>query len=361
MNVLDVGGRHEDEVARHTVDADRGAPGLRVAAGDRESLLLHRGQDVPLQETDVRKFVDEEHPLVRLVHDARYHALVRQGPELRMAPIRVVANVPEQLRLGRSGRHQEGVPVELDQDLARALVLELASALERPLVEHLDLVARPFVGNDLLHPGLEAGRSDRFLRVPTGAHGELEDPADEVTERVAAARDPGRRLLHVPAARAVALGRERVEAASRASVAEPLGDGRRSFRGRDQLPFDRPGRLAFVVDLLPGDHFDAGSFGVLRVVDDAQLGPRSLEVEREGLRGHRLPDAGRTDEQEVPSLVGRDASDLNRLFLADDPLEGVGRDVDVLGGAHLVERCRSAVGAVARRGRHGRVRKRGGR
>src|SRR5208282_6554947 len=142
------------------------------------------------------------------------------------------------------------VAVQLDEDLARALVLERTSALERPLVEHLDLVARPLVGDDLLHAGAQAGRADRLLRIPARAHRELEDPAHEVTERVATPGDSRRRLFHVSAARAVALGGLRVEVAARASVAEPLGDRGRGFRRRDQFPFDGAGRLPFAIDLL---------------------------------------------------------------------------------------------------------------
>ena len=143
MDVLDVRGGDEDEVARDAVDPDRGAPGLGVAAGDRESLLLHRGQDVPLQEAEMGELVDEEHPLVGLVDDAGNDPLVGQRPELGMAAVRVVPDVPEELRLGRAGGHQERVPVEPDEHLARALVLERPPALERPLVEDLDLLARP--------------------------------------------------------------------------------------------------------------------------------------------------------------------------------------------------------------------------
>src|SRR5208282_4165424 len=113
-----------------------------------------------------------------------------------------------------------------------------------------------------------------------------------------------------------------VEVAARASVAEPLGDRGRGFRRRDQFPFDGAGRLPFAIDLLPGDHLDTGSLGVLGIVDHAELGPGPFEVERERLGRHRLPAPRGTDEQEVAMLIGGDAGDLDRLLLADDPFEG---------------------------------------
>ena len=300
------------------------------------------------------ELIDEEHPLVGFVDDAGNDPFVGQRPELGMAAVRVVPNIPEELRFGRAGGHQERVPVEPDEDLARALVLEGTPALERPLVEDLDLLARPLVRDDLLDAGAQTGRPDGLLRVSSGAHRELEDPPHEVAERVAAARDARRHLFHVPAARAVSLGRRGVEAAPRAPVAEAFGDRRWGVGREDQLALDGPGRLPLPVYLFPRDDLDAGALGVLRVVDDPELGPRALQVEREGLRRHRFPDAGGADEQEVAPLVRRDPGDLDRLLLADDPFEGVGRDVDVLGGRDLVQGRRSAVSTLVCRSRHGR-------
>jgi hypothetical protein len=59
VKVLDVRRRDEDEVAWDVVDTDGGPARLRVPTRDREPLLLHRGEDVPLQEAQVRELVQE--------------------------------------------------------------------------------------------------------------------------------------------------------------------------------------------------------------------------------------------------------------------------------------------------------------
>ncbi len=270
-----------------------------------------------------------------------------------MTAVGVVPHVSQELCLGGAGRHQERVAVETNEDLAGTLVLERSAPLERPLVEDLDPVARALVRDDLLDALAKPGRADRLLRVSSRAHRELEDPADQVAERVPAPGDAGGHLLHVAAARAVPLGRQRVEAAPRAAVTESFGDRHGGLGRCDQLALHRAGRLPFLVDLLPRDDLDARSLGVLRVVDHPELRPGTVEVQRQRLRGHRFPDARRADQEEVTVLVGRDPSDLDRLLLADHAVERVGRDVDVLGGFDLVERGGSSVSGVVRGDRHG--------
>src|SRR5690348_2766103 len=133
---------------------------------------------------EVRELVEEEDPLVRFVDRARDYPLVRERAELRVAAVRIVPDVPEKFRLGSAGRHDERVAVEFDEDLAGTLLLEVPSALERSLVEDLDLVAGPFVGDNLLHAVLEVRRPDGLLGVSPRADRKLEDPADEVAERI---------------------------------------------------------------------------------------------------------------------------------------------------------------------------------
>src|SRR5213592_4566144 len=80
--VLDVASPDEDEIAGDAVDLHARPRALRVAAGNREALLLHRGQDEPLQVAELRELVDEEDALVGLVDRAGYDAVVRLGAEL---------------------------------------------------------------------------------------------------------------------------------------------------------------------------------------------------------------------------------------------------------------------------------------
>ena len=55
--VLDVARADEDEVARNALDLHARARALRIPPGDREPLLLHRGQDEPLEEAQLRELV----------------------------------------------------------------------------------------------------------------------------------------------------------------------------------------------------------------------------------------------------------------------------------------------------------------
>src|SRR3989304_5628746 len=64
--VLDIARADEDEVARHVVHADTRSRALRVPSADREALLLHRGEDVPLKMSELRELVNEQDALVRL-------------------------------------------------------------------------------------------------------------------------------------------------------------------------------------------------------------------------------------------------------------------------------------------------------
>jgi hypothetical protein len=106
----------------------------------------------------MRELVDEEHALVRLVDRSRDHAFVGQRAQLRMASIRVVAYVAEQFGLAGTRGHEERVPVQFDQHLPGALLLEGPAPFERPLVEDLDLFTGPFVRHDLLGAVPEPGR-----------------------------------------------------------------------------------------------------------------------------------------------------------------------------------------------------------
>src|SRR3972149_4115709 len=78
--VLNVARPHEDEVARNAVHTNARARALRVSATDRESLLLHGGEDVPLQMAQLGQLIDEQHALVGLVDCPRDHALHPAGP-----------------------------------------------------------------------------------------------------------------------------------------------------------------------------------------------------------------------------------------------------------------------------------------
>src|SRR3989449_3246684 len=99
--VLDVACADEDEIAGDALDLHARTRTLRIPAGDRESLLLHRGQDEPLEMAEQRKLVDEQDALVGFVDRTRDDAIVRLGTELRMAAVRIVTDVPEQFRLAR--------------------------------------------------------------------------------------------------------------------------------------------------------------------------------------------------------------------------------------------------------------------
>src|SRR5207249_11689193 len=96
-----------------------------------------------------RKFVNEQDPLVGFVDRAGDDPVVRLSAELRMATVWVVTDVPEQLRLARTGREDERPSRDRDEHLTRALLLDLSTLFEGLLVEHADHVARPLVDDDL--------------------------------------------------------------------------------------------------------------------------------------------------------------------------------------------------------------------
>src|SRR5437899_6496559 len=148
--VLNVARADEDEVARDALDLDARARALGIPAGDRESLLLHRGQDEPLEMAEQRQLVDEQDALMRFVDGARDDPIVRLRAELWMAAVRIVADVSEEFGLARSGREDEWPLRDRDDDLSRALPLDLATLRERPLVDNADHDARPRVADALL-------------------------------------------------------------------------------------------------------------------------------------------------------------------------------------------------------------------
>src|SRR5207245_9051592 len=113
-------------------------------------------------------------------------------------------------------------PLTLRQDFFLLCVshLPLPALLERLLVEHADQPPRALVHDDLLLPELPAGR--RHAVPPAElAERDLEDPAEEVPERVLR-RVPLDRGLRAGALRAHAVPRGRVRPAVPALEPEPL-------------------------------------------------------------------------------------------------------------------------------------------
>src|SRR5438309_2884963 len=96
---------------RSVVHPDARPRALRVPPADREPLLLHRGEDEPLQVAELRQLVDEQDSLVGLVDRARHDAVVRLRAELRVPAVRVVADVSQELRLARARREDERLAV----------------------------------------------------------------------------------------------------------------------------------------------------------------------------------------------------------------------------------------------------------
>src|SRR5256712_10699047 len=127
--VLDVARADEDEVARDALDLDARPRALRIPTRDREPLLLHRGQDEPLKVAEQRQLVDEQDALMRFVDCARDAPIVRLRAELWMAAVWIVADVSEEFGLARSGRQDERPSRDRDEDLSRALLLDLATLL----------------------------------------------------------------------------------------------------------------------------------------------------------------------------------------------------------------------------------------
>src|SRR5207247_5552796 len=185
-----------------------------------------RGEDEPLEVPELGQLVDDQDALVGLVDRPRHDALVGLGPELRVPAIRIVAHVPEELRLARPRREDERLAVHGDEDLPRARLLHLATLLQGLLVEHPDHLARALVDDDLLVPEL-APRGRDAVPAAELVERDLEDPAEEVPERVLrGVLLEGR--LRAGALRTHPLPWGRVRPAVRPLVAETLGpaDGR---------------------------------------------------------------------------------------------------------------------------------------
>src|SRR2546427_7767918 len=332
--VLDVARADEDEVARDALDLDARPRALRIPTRDREPLLLHRGQDEPLKVAEQRQLVDEQDALMRFVDCARDDPIVRLRAELWMAAVWIVADVSEEFGLARSGRQDERPSRDRDEDLSRALLLDLATLLERLLVEHADHVARPLVDDDLFLPKLLPGRRDAIPALEL-CERDFEDAAEQVAERIAHVRLG--RCLRSPALRAHAIGRRRVRAAVDALVAEPFRDVDGRLLGIDEVAFRAREPVLFLQDLVALLHFDEGPFRILRIADDSNLFRHRREVKGEGLGDHRLARPRRADEQEVPPLVRGDSRERDRLVLANDPLHRIVRDRDLRSRLEVVE------------------------
>src|SRR3989454_2211119 len=345
--VLDVARADEDEVARNALDLHARPRALRIPAGDREALLLHGGEDEPLEMAEQRQLVDEQDALVGFVDRACDHAIVRLGAELRMAAVRIVTDVPKEFRLACAGREDKRPPGNRDEYLARTLLLHLPTLLERLLVEHADHVARPLVHDDLFLAEL----------LPRGRHaipalelreGDLEDAAEQVAERIPDVRLGGG--LRSSALRAHPVRRRGVRPAVDALVAKPLRHVDRRFFRINQVAFRAGEPILLLQDLVPLLHLDQRPFRILRIMDDSNLFRDRWQVQGESLGDHRLARARRADEEEMPPLVRSDPRERNRFVLADDPLQRIVRYRDlrrrvevvegeaVLGGDHLRSR-----------------------
>src|SRR3989449_643235 len=345
--VLDVARADEDEVAGDAFDLHARTRTLRIPAGDRESLLLHRGQDEPLEMAEQRKLVEEQDALVGFVDRTRDDAIVRLGTELRMAAVWIVTDVPEQFRLTRPRREDERPAGDRDEDLPGALLLHLPTLLERLLVEHADHVARPLVDDDLFLAELLPGRRHAVPALEL-CERDLEDAAEQVPERIPDVRLGGR--LRSPALLAHAVRRRGVRPAVDALVAEPLRHVDRRFFRIDEVAFGAREPILFLQHLVLLLHLNQRPFRILRIVDDPDLFRHGRQVEGESLGNHRLARPWWADEQEMPTLVRGDPRERDRFVLADDPLQRIVRNRDlrrrvevvegeaVLGGDHLRSR-----------------------
>src|SRR5437870_1297271 len=268
------------------------------------------------------------------VDRARDDAVVRLRTELRMAAVRIVADISEDFRLARPRREDERPSRDRDEDLSRALLLDLAALLERLLVKYADHVSRPLVDDDLFLAELLPGRRHAIPALELRER-DLEDAAEQVAERIADVR-LGRRLWSA-ALRAHAIGRRRIRPAVDALVAEPLRDVDGRFFGIDEIPFRAREPVLLLQDLVALFDFDEGPFRILRIVHDSDLFRHRRQMEGEGLGDHRLARAGRADQQEVPPLIRGDPGERDRLVLADDPLQRIVRDRDLRGRLKVVE------------------------
>src|SRR5207247_4530221 len=82
----------------------------------------------------------EQDALVGLVDRPRDDAVVGLRPELGMASVRIVPDIPKELGLAGSRREDERPPGDRDEDLPRALLLHLAALLKGLLIENADHV-----------------------------------------------------------------------------------------------------------------------------------------------------------------------------------------------------------------------------
>src|SRR2546425_1132738 len=247
------------------------------------------------------------------VDRARDDAVVRLRTELRMAAVRIVADISEEFRLARPRREDERPSRDRDEDLSRALLLDLAALLERLLVKYADHVSRPLVDDDLFLAELLPGRRHAIPALELRER-DLEDAAEQVAERIADVR-LGRRLWSA-ALRAHAIGRRRIRPAVDALVAEPLRDVDGRFFGIDEIPFRAREPVLLLQDLVALFDFDEGPFRILRIVHDSDLFRHRRQMEGEGLGDHRLARAGRADHR-VHVHLRRDVQDA----LRDDPVE----------------------------------------
>src|SRR6266849_1816026 len=261
-------------------------------------------------------------------------AVVRLRAELRMTTVRVMADVSEEFGLARSGREDERSSGDRDEDLAGALLLDLAALLERLLVEHADHVARPLVDDDLFFPELLPSRRDAIPALKLRER-DLEDAAEQVAERIADVRLGGR--FRSPAFGAHAVGRRRVRPAVDALVAEPLRDVDGCLLRIDEVAFRAREPVLFLQDLVALLDFDERPLRILRIVYHSNLFRDRWEVEGEGLADHRLARSRWADKQEVPALIRGDPRERDRLVLADDPLQRIVRDRDLRGRLEVVE------------------------
>src|SRR2546428_412646 len=268
------------------------------------------------------------------VDRARDDAVVRLRAELRMAAVRIVADISEEFRLARPRREDERPSRDRDEDLSRALLLDLAALLERLLVKYADHVSRPLVDDDLFLAELLPGRRHAIPALELRER-DLEEAPEQAAERMADVRR-GRRLWSA-ALRAHATGRRRIRPAVDALVAEPLRDVDGRFFGIDEIPFRARKPVLLLQDLVALFDFDEGPFRILRIVHDSDLFRHRRQMEGEGLGDHRLARAGRADQQEVPPLIRGDPGERDRLVLADDPLQRIVRDRDLRGRLKVVE------------------------
>src|SRR2546428_5541039 len=268
------------------------------------------------------------------VDRARDDAVVRLRAELRMAAVRIVADISEEFRLARPRREDDRPSRDRDEDLSRALLLDLAALLERLLVKYADHVARPLVTDDLFLAELLPGRRHAVPALELRKR-DLEDAAEQVAERIPDICLGGR--LRSPALRAHAVRRRGVRPAADALVAEPLRHVDRRFFRIDQVAFGAREPILLLQDLVLLLHLNQRPFRILGIVDDSDLFRDGSQVEGEGLVEHRLARAWWADEQEMPTLVRGDSRERDRFVLAYDPLQRIVWDRDVRRRLEVVE------------------------